>query len=310
MVDSVTGKGSMAREGRRRSTSGDEIGGPSHDGDVVAGDTLSGRRGLGIEVRNLRHGFLREGSQDVVRALWNMDLSVQPGTFLSIVGPSGCGKTTLLTLLGGLDIPRLGSVEMDGVALRGPRRDISYMLARDALLPWRSVRRNVEFGLEILGIPPDERRRRSTEWIERVALGGFEDWPIRKLSQGMRQRVAVARTLVMSPRCILMDEPFAALDAQTRVVLQQEFLQQWERERPTVVLITHDLTEAILLSDRVILMTYRPGRVLEDVLIDLPRPRAVEGEMADEKFGEYFTFLSSRLRGEVKKALGLDFAKG
>ena len=259
--------------------------------------------GVEVEVSGVRHGFLSEKGGTVVRALWDFDLTISAGRFVSIVGPSGCGKTTLLTLIGGLDTARAGEVKVGGRPVVGPSETVAYMLARDALLPWRTVKRNVEFGMEARGVSAMERAERSQEWIQRVGLTGFADWPIGKLSQGMRQRVAIARTLAMSPRCILMDEPFAALDAQTRSVLQQEFLGLWEREQPTVVLITHDLTEAILLGDRVVLMSYRPGRVLVDVEIDLPRPRAVEAELSDPTFAKYYDLLATQLREEVRKGM-------
>jgi NitT/TauT family transport system ATP-binding protein len=238
-------------------------------------DAASGEAtGVSIALEGIRHGFAKDGK--VVRALWDLDLNIEPGEFVSIVGPSGCGKTTLLTMVAGLDRPKVGSVKIDGKPVTGPSSQVAYMLARDALLPWRTVRGNVEYGLTIRKIDKQERRRRSTEWLKRVGLIDFADARVAELSQGMRQRVAVARTLALLPSILLMDEPFAALDAQNRLLQQQEFLKLWERIRSTVILVTHDLQEAIMLSDRVVLISHRPGRVIANMPINLPRPRGPE----------------------------------
>jgi NitT/TauT family transport system ATP-binding protein len=261
------------------------------------------QRGSRISVEGIRHGYAVSRESQVVRALWDFDLAIEPGEFVSVVGPSGCGKTTLLSLVGGLEQPRSGRVLIDGKPVTGPSSSVAYMQARDALFPWRTVRKNVEFGLEVMGVRKAERHRESAEWLRRVGLSDFENWPVLKLSQGMRQRVAIARTLVLHPTCVLMDEPFAALDAQTRVVLQQEFLRLWADERPTILFITHDLPEAVLLSDRVVVMSYRPGQVLKDVRIELPRPRALEAELGDDLFRSYMLTLGTSLRSEVQRGL-------
>ncbi|MET0871906.1 MAG: ABC transporter ATP-binding protein [Paeniglutamicibacter terrestris] len=257
-------------------------------------------RGVSVEFNNVNHSFLH-GNRPV-RVLDNFNLHIQPSEFVSIVGPSGCGKTTALGMVGNLLKPRDGSVLIDGKPIRPGGNDAAFLFARDALLPWRRVRSNVELGMEIRGVPAEERRVRAEEWLHKVRLHEFADSDVLHLSQGMRQRVAIARTLVQNPKVLLMDEPFAALDAQTRAIQQEEFTQLWEAERPTVIFVTHDLEEAILLSDRVILMASRPGRMVADVKIDLERPRRQEMRRDSELFKSYFHDLSDRLRAEVDLA--------
>jgi NitT/TauT family transport system ATP-binding protein len=203
-------------------------------------------------------------------------------------------------MVAGIDRPKAGSVQVDGQPVTGPSAEVAYMLARDALLPWRTVRANVEYGLAIRRISKDRRRELSDEWLQRVGLRDFADARITELSQGMRQRVAVARTLALQPSILLMDEPFAALDAQNRLLQQQEFLALWERIRSTVILVTHDLHEAILLSDRVVLISHRPGRVIADMRIDLPRPRNQELRRGHAHFDQYYDVLYEQLTREVQ----------
>ncbi|MDF1706157.1 MAG: ABC transporter ATP-binding protein [Aeromicrobium sp.] len=263
-------------------------------------DPTPSRRGVHIQARDLRHAFVRDGN--AVTALWDFTLDIPSGQFVSIVGPSGCGKTTFLQIVGGLVEPGAGELTIDGESVDGPGDSVGYMLARDALLPWRSAQRNVEFSLEARKVGKAERAAAARAWLEKVHLGGFEDARVTELSQGMRQRVAIARTLAAEPRCLLMDEPFAALDAQTRALVQYEFVRIWENLRPTVVLITHDLSEAIALSDRVVLMSHRPGRIVADMEIDLPRPRDEE-VLRDTAFLAYHQELAGLLRHEVDVAL-------
>lgn len=256
--------------------------------------------GVSIDLAGIRHGFAKDGK--VVRALWDLDLHIAPGEFVSVVGPSGCGKTTLLTMVAGLGRPRVGTVMVGGKPVTGPSNQVAYMLARDALLPWRTVRGNVEYGLTIRRIDKAERRRRSTEWLDRVGLRDFADARVGELSQGMRQRVAVARTLALQPSILLMDEPFAALDAQNRLIQQQEFLKLWERIRSTVILVTHDLHEAIMLSDRVVLISHRPGRVIADLRIELPRPRGQEvrhNPLFEKYHDDLYGLLTAEVRAQV-----------
>lgn len=249
----------------------------------------------GAEVRlsDVGHAFVH-GSTPVV-ALWDLDLTIRPGEFVSLVGPSGCGKTTVLSMLAGLTQPSHGKAEIDGSPVLRPRRDVSYMFARDCLMPWRSVRKNVEFGMQVRGVARRERRETADEWLRRVGLNGFEESQIGKLSQGMRQRVAIARTLALKPRLILMDEPFAALDAQTREILQDQFVDLWQTLGCTVVFVTHDLSEAIRLSDRVLLIGRRPGRVVDQVAVNLPHPRR------PNDVAEHQRALAARLAQEVSE---------
>ncbi len=210
---------------------------------------------------------------EVNRAVADFNLDVQKGEFVVLVGRSGCGKTTVLNLVAGLVQPARGDITVMGQSPIEAREHIAYMFARDALLPWRTARRNVEFALELRrpDIKRKERRRRAGELLDSLGLEKAHNlWPW-QLSQGMRQRVALARTWAVEPDIVLMDEPFAALDAQTRVDAQQLFLETWARSRKTVMFVTHDLDEAILLGDRVIVM--HGGRAVDEVGVDLPRPR-------------------------------------
>lgn len=211
-----------------------------------------------------------------VRALDPVDLTVRRGEFVSIVGPSGCGKSTLLELVAGLQAPDAGRITVDGEPVTGPRDATSVIFQDSALLPWRTVRDNVAFGLESRGAGRAERHARADELIEVVGLAGFEDARPAQLSGGMRQRVAIARCLSMDPDLILADEPFGALDEQTRLLMAGELLRVVERLECAVLFVTHSLQEAVLLSDRVVVMSARPGRVLEELPIELERPRSTE----------------------------------
>jgi len=262
--------------------------------------TSAESRGIAIEFEGVNHCFLH--GDRAVRVLEDFDLRIEASEFVSLVGPSGCGKTTALSMAGGLVRQREGSVRLGGSEVTSASSDVAFLFARDALLPWRRVRSNVELGLEVRGVSKSERRARAEEWLRRVRLHEFADSDVLHLSQGMRQRVAIARTLVQSPRVVLMDEPFAALDAQTRAIQQEEFIRLWEAERPTVIFVTHDLGEAILLSDRVILMASRPGRIVADIRIDLPRPRTQAMRVSSPEFGQYHAALAEQLRQEVLSA--------
>lgn len=239
-------------------------------------------------------------------ALQDVNVDIQAGQFVALVGASGCGKTTMLNMLAGLVEPTHGEVRLDGRPPQLPNMDIGYMFARDALLPWRTARKNVELPLETRGWGRRERRERAEEMLELVGLKGRESQYRLQLSQGMRQRVALARTLAPDPSLLLMDEPFAALDARTKLTLQAEFLRIWEHNqtgdrRKTVIFVTHDLQEAVLLADRVIVMLPHPGRVAEDRVIDLPRPRAeLLGELQFTKeFQDTTHGLFERLEGAI-----------
>ncbi|MGD8812838.1 MAG: ABC transporter ATP-binding protein [Anaerolineales bacterium] len=222
-------------------------------------------------------------------ALHQVDLQVQPQEFVCIVGPSGCGKTTLLRLLAGLLEPSSGEVLFEGQTLRGPRRRIGFVFQQTSLMPWRSVMENISLPLELQGVAEDERRSRSMELIELVGLGEFENTHPHNLSGGMAQRVAIARALVHEPNMLLLDEPFGALDALTRERMASELLRIWTARTVTVVMVTHSISEALLLSDRLLVLSDRPGRVRLEMPVPLPRPRSLEmtytlrfGEMAQE----------------------------
>ncbi len=216
-----------------------------------------------------------------VEAVRSVGLSVADGEFVAIVGPSGCGKTTLLNAIAGLldpeGVEQTGAIRLDGTDVApygaGDRGDLGYVFQRDALLPWRTVLGNVELGLLIRGMPRAEREAKAAALLEMAGLAGFEHYYPHQISGGMRQRTSLMRTLAYEPTVVLMDEPFGALDAQNRILLQGELLRLWERTRQTILFVTHDLAEAIVLAQRVILMSKRPGRIVRAYEIDLPEPR-------------------------------------
>lgn len=239
-----------------------------------------------------------------VVALDNVNLEIPDGQFVALVGASGCGKTTLMNMIAGLVTPTSGTVKVSGEPPRLPNLDIGYMFARDALLPWRSARRSVELPLEVRGWDRRRRRERADAMLDLVGLADKHTQYRNQLSQGMRQRVALARTLASDPSILLMDEPFAALDARTKLTLEGEFLRIWEdggESRKTVIFVTHDLDEAVLLADRVVIMLPRPGRIAKDIIVDLPRPRADHlGEVRyTEKFREITQGLFDSLEGAI-----------
>lgn len=224
-----------------------------------------------------------------VPALSNISMTIAAGEFVSIVGPSGCGKTTLLSLVAGLVPVQQGRILVGDEAPRAGRHDVAYMLARDSLLPWLDVLGNTEFGAEIRGVERAARRAKALDLIRQVGLTGFESAYPKALSQGMRQRVALARTFCLDSSILLMDEPFAALDAQTKLQLEDVLLSLWQRERRTVLFITHDLSEAVALSDRIQVMSTRPGRLIADIRIDLSRPRSVRALQKDPHYHELYS---------------------
>ncbi len=253
-----------------------------------------------IVLRGVSHTFQIDGRR--VPVLVDVSLEVVQGEFLAIVGPSGCGKSTLLNIIAGLFPPTAGHVMVDGAPVQRINPRIGYMFARDALLPWRTALANVAFGLELRSIPKEQQQSRARELLHLVGLGGFEHTYRDQLSQGMRQRVALARTLATDPDILLMDEPFGALDAQTKLVVEEEFLRIWERDRKTVVFVTHDLVEAIAMADRVVVLSARPGHVKSLVGIDLPRPRSVLGGRFGARFQDLYERLWEDLRYEVATA--------
>lgn len=235
-------------------------------------------------------------------AIADVTLDVQAGEFLTLVGPSGCGKSTLLDLLGGLTAPTQGRILLDGRAIDGPGQDRGIVFQQYALFPWRTALGNVEFGLETQGVPARERREIAEHYLELVGLAAFADRHPHELSGGMKQRVAIARSLAYNPEVLMMDEPFAALDAQTRESLQLELLRIWRATGKTIVFITHGIDEAVVLGQRVAVMTSRPGRIKEVVAV----PEALRGDAEDVRslplFGEVRHTVWSLLRDEVSKA--------
>jgi len=220
-----------------------------------------------LSVSRLSKAF---GDLEVLR---NIELTVARGEFISVVGPSGCGKTTFLRIVGGLERADRGDVLLDGRTVAGPGTDRGFVFQNDNLLPWRSVLANAVIGPEVAGTAGPDARKRTLHLLKLVGLEGFEDYYPRQLSGGMRQRVNLARALAIDPEILLMDEPFSALDAQTREIMQTELLRIWDEGRKTVLFVTHQIDEAVFLSDRVLVFARRPGRLQEDIRIPLPRPR-------------------------------------
>ena len=230
-----------------------------------------------------------------VPALERVSLAVAPQEFVAVVGPSGCGKSTLLRLLAGLLRPTEGHIQFEGEPLVGPRRRIGFVFQKANLMPWRTVLANVRLPLELQGVAPAEAEARAAALIELVGLGGFEQALPRRLSGGVEQRVAIARALIHNPDVLLLDEPFGALDALTRERMGAELLRIWEARKKTVVLVTHSIPEALLLADRVLVLSPRPGQVRLALPVLLPRPRTLELEYSAE-----FGALARRLRSEIE----------
>ncbi|MER6310983.1 ABC transporter ATP-binding protein [Streptomyces sp. NPDC001657] len=250
----------------------------------------------------------RAGARRVTRftALDGIDLEIAAGEFVVLVGPSGCGKSTLLDLLGGLARPTSGRILLDGRPVTGPGLDRGIVFQQYALLPWRTALGNVEFGLEATGVPRRQRAARAREFLELVGLSGFENRHPHELSGGMRQRVAIARSLAYDPDVLLMDEPFAALDAQTRESLQDELLRIWQRTGKTVVFITHGIEEAVYLGQRVAVMTSRPGRIKQVVPIALDSRTETDDLRSSPEFARYRHEIWSLLHDEVARAQQLE----
>ena len=248
---------------------------------------------VAVEVANLVHKY------SGLEVISSTSLNVREGEFVSIVGPSGCGKTTLLNIVAGLTPCQQGVVQLLGSPPLEGRPDIAYMLARDSLLPWRTALENAAFGAKIRGVDPKRRTEKAVHLLEEVGLKGFEDRFPKELSHGMRQRVALARTFCLDSPLFLMDEPFGALDAQTKLQLEDILLKLWSEQRRTVLFITHDLSEAIALSDRVIVMRRRPGSILADIPITLPRPRSVAKLQSSTHYHELY----ARIWSTLEKAL-------
>jgi len=251
-----------------------------------------------LEVRRLSKIFFEQNDprKPGLVALYNISLAIRKNEFVSLLGPSGCGKTTLIRIIAGLLTADRGEVLVNSQVVNSPGRDRCMVFQQFGLLPWRTVVSNVEFGLEIDGVPREERRALAEQYLDLVGLKGFENYYPHQISGGMQQRVGIARALSKKPEILLMDEPFGAVDAQTREQLQEELLKIWAQTETTVVFVTHSIDEAIYLSDRVVVMQARPGRIKEEVIIDLPRPRWEGDIKADPRFAQ----LRARLRDSLR----------
>jgi NitT/TauT family transport system ATP-binding protein len=256
-----------------------------------------------IELEGVTCTFVsRHTHEQRYTAIDNVSLRVDPGEFVSVVGPTGCGKSTLLNVAAGLLSPSRGSVRIFGAPLHGINERAGYMFQADSLMPWRTALGNVMAGLEFRGIPRDQAQERALEWLRRVGLGAFGDRYPHQMSGGMRKRTSLAQTLVLDPDIILMDEPFSALDIQTRQLMENEVLNLWSAKRKAVLFITHDLDEAIAMSDRVVVMSAGPAsRPIGEFAIDLPRPRDVAEIKMDPRFMALHAAIWGVLRDEVLK---------
>ena len=223
-----------------------------------------------IEFIQVEKRFAARGKSEGVLAAQDVNFSIMEGEVVSIIGPSGCGKSTLLNMGAGLSAPTKGTVKVAGEVVSGPNSHVAFMLQKDLLMPWRTIAQNVEFGLELRGVKAAERKAISERLLVQCHLKGFGGYYPNQLSGGMRQRAALARTLAVDPWVLLMDEPFSALDAQTKMILQQDLAQTVKAEGKTVVFITHDLAEGVALSDRILVMSERPGTIVEEIVVDIP----------------------------------------
>jgi NitT/TauT family transport system ATP-binding protein len=255
---------------------------------------------LAVEAVSLAYPNARDGSSFL--ALSEIDLAVEQGELVTVVGPSGCGKSSLLMLIAALQKPTSGTIRLNGTPVTKPGPDRALVFQDFALLPWRTVLSNVELGLELKGMPADERRARAREHIAKVGLRDFEGAFPHQLSGGMRQRVGIARALCVEPEILLMDEPFGALDAQIRQLMAVELLKIWERDRKTIVFITHDIDEAVYLADRVCVMSASPGRIIETIEVALPRPRSLDVRSRPE-FAAYRDRIWGLLEEQVRSTL-------
>ena len=245
----------------------------------------------------------------MVEAVSSVDLKVQPGEFVSLIGPSGCGKSTLLNIVAGFVEPTSGSVLVDGQNIRGPGSDRGVVFQQYSLFPWLSVRKNVEFGLKMKGIPSSQRETQARTLLGLAGLLAFENHYPDQLSGGMKQRVGIVRALATSPQVLLMDEPFGALDAQTRTVMQEILTNMWQQFRISVLFVTHDIEESIFLSDRIYVMTARPGRIKAEIKVPLPRPRTPEMTYTPEFIG-LVQQIKGLIREESLAAMGSELKEG
>jgi NitT/TauT family transport system ATP-binding protein len=254
-----------------------------------------------IELRNVTKKFATADG-GTYTALKDISFTVEDGQFCAVVGPTGCGKSTTLTLISGLESPSAGEALVDGKPVCGIDTGTGFVFQQDAVFPWKSVLDNVSAGPRFRGVDKAAAKEQARDWIRRVGLSGFDDRYPHQLSGGMRKRVALAQTLINRPRVLLMDEPFGALDVQTRSIMSTELLTLWDQTRPAVVFVTHDLEEAIGLADKVVVMTAGPGTVKAEFQIDLPRPRVVQEIRFDPRFVATYERIWEALRDEVEQA--------
>ncbi|QOZ67344.1 ABC transporter ATP-binding protein [Bradyrhizobium arachidis] len=254
-----------------------------------------------IVIENVEKRFEDKRARRATVALEGLSLSVAEGEFVCLLGPSGCGKSTVLDLLAGFERPTRGSVTIDGKPVGRPSPDRGIVFQEATLFPWLSVIDNITFASRLSGLPVAEYRPRAQELIEMMGLRGFENHAVYELSGGMRQRVSIARAWISQPLLLLMDEPFGALDAQTRLAMQELLLTARERRRSTVLFVTHDIEEALFLSDRIAIMSHRPGHIVEEIVVPYPRPRAYQDIIAAPSFGELKRSILATLREQVAR---------
>jgi NitT/TauT family transport system ATP-binding protein len=264
--------------------------------EVEAGTPKLSLRGVSKDFRNARG--------DLVHAVTDVSFDIAAGEFVCLIGPSGCGKSTLLNMMAGLDSPTSGEILLDGHPVAGSGPDRAMLFQEPALFPWMSVRRNVEFALKLIGTPKDERGERAMSWLQKVHLRRFADAQPHELSGGMRQRAALARALACEPTVLLADEPFAALDAQTREILQGELQRVWTETRNTFVFVTHNVREAVFLADRVLLMSAPPGTILEEQRISAHRPREFEDVLLSKVVVDVHDHLITEVNKVVESEVG------
>jgi NitT/TauT family transport system ATP-binding protein len=271
---------------------------------VVTVPRTPGAHNTHISLRGVSQKFRPNNSGPQLVALDNINLEIKPGEFLCIVGPSGCGKSSLLNLIAGLAFPSEGEVQLDGQRVTGPGTDRILIFQEHGLFPWLTVRQNVEFGLRMLGVKRKERRERADHYLRLVHLTAFRDSYIHQLSGGMRQRVAIARALATEPKILLLDEPFAALDSQTRDMLHDELERLWRETGCTIVFVTHNVRESVRLGDRVLLMSFRPGTIKQEFTVNMSRPRHIE----ETRVATLASEIRDQLRDDINKAMEVEFA--
>lgn len=259
----------------------------------------------GVPLKLVSLGKRFEGKTGTMEALRDINLTIRPGEFITIVGPSGCGKSTLLNIVAGLEEPTTGWVEMNGSRIHGPGADRIVVFQDAALFPWLDVRGNVQFGLRVAGVPRTKRQTRVAEYLKMVQLEKFAHARVHELSGGMKQRVALARALVLRPRVLLMDEPFAALDVQTREEMQSVVQDLWQRSGTTTMFVTHDVREAAVLGDRIVILSQRPGTISAVLTNDIPRPRTLDNPGVLEQIQRANAILKAEAQWSSQQTLPL-----